>query len=100
MHKWIILGIFVFLAFSGKAQTKYSIDLKPPKERRVPVKYFIEQTKSNVKESSEIRKKHRALRKESRKIRRHTYHIQTKKVKRRMRRSFKEAEEFNRKILW
>jgi hypothetical protein len=80
----------------GQNQYIYSIDIKPTKERRVPVKYYIEQVKLNVKTSNAIKEKHRVLRKNSKKIRKRTYNIQTHAVKKRMRKSLKEAENYNR----
>lgn len=90
----IILSISnLFVCFG---QPRYSIDIEPPKNRRIPISYLISQSSEKIKESKRIRKKHRIERKTSKKIIKHTYSIQTKKVRKRMRKSRKKAEIFNR----
>lgn len=96
MLRILNITVFFLLILPVGAQPKYCIDIEPPKNRRVPVAFYIEQTKENAKISKELRVKHRTLNKKSKEIRKHTYSIQTKKVKRRMRNSKKQAEKFNR----
>ncbi|MDD3773419.1 MAG: hypothetical protein PHC38_12315 [Weeksellaceae bacterium] len=97
LHGLLYLSLFVFVSVSvqGQRNTRYSVDLNPPDKRRVPLEYFIEQTKTNFKEASELRKKRRINKKVSRKIQKHTYNNQTSAVKKRMRQSAKKADEFN-----
>jgi hypothetical protein len=92
--------IFFVLIFSGfkpvKAQYKYSIDIKTQKSRSVPLKYRITKAKESIKTNKELRKKKRSAIKSSKKIKKHTYRIQTREVKKRMKMSNKKAENFNK----
>lgn len=94
-------AIFLFLLFCfnfkiANAQYRYSIDIETAKSRRVPLKFAINEAKVNLKESTEHRKKKKLELKASKQIRKHTYSIQTRKVKKRMNKSLKKAECFNR----
>jgi hypothetical protein len=97
LHGLLYLSLFVFVSISAQGQSndRYSVDLKTPDKRRVPLEYFIKQTKADLKNASEIRKKRRLNKKVSKKIRKQTYNNQTNAVKRRMRQSAKKADEFN-----
>lgn len=97
LHWLLYLSLLVFVSISaqGQSNTRYSVDLNPPDKRRVPLEYFIKQTKADLKNASEIRKKRRLNKKVSKKIRKQTYNNQTNAVKKRMRRSAKKADEFN-----
>jgi len=75
---------------------RYSVDLKSPKSRRVPLGEKIVSVKEQIKKNAEINKKHRIQNRDSRKVRRHTYRIQDKKVKKRMKKSQKKAECHNK----
>jgi len=86
------LIITVTLVF---AQSRYSIDVKT-KDRRVPVKYFVQKSKTKYIEAIAWRKKKRLENKHSRKTRKRIYSLQTKKVKKRMKLSKKKAQNFNR----
>lgn len=89
--------IVIFINLSGFGQgVKYSIDLEPLKNRRVPVKFFVEQLKQSIKTSSDARKLQKLETKTSKKIRKHMFSIQTKEVKKRMRHSRKIADFHNR----
>ena len=86
---------FNFKIVNAQLQYRYSIDIETKKSRRVPLKYAVNEAKENFKESAEHRKKKRIKLKTSKQIRKHTYSIQTRKVKKRMRNSRKKAEYFN-----
>jgi hypothetical protein len=92
--------LYIFLVFWNGAgvlaQKNYSIDFGTLTNRRVPISYFIEQTQQNIKVSAQVRKEHRLENRESRRIRKHTYAIQTKEVKKRMKESRKKADFYNR----
>lgn len=87
-----LLIICATLVFS---QDKYSIDVKI-KQRRVPVKYFVNESKTKFVEARAWRKRKRIENKTSKKIRKRTYRLQTKEVKKRMKRSEQKAQIFNR----
>jgi len=53
------------------------------------------QMKETVKTDREYRKRKRETLKESKRIRKHTYSIQSRQVKQRMRKAYKKAEMFN-----
>ena len=96
-------AIFLFLLFcfnfkilNAQLQYRYSIDIETKNSRRVPLKYTVNEAKENFKESTEHRKKKRIELKLSKQIRKHIYSIQTREVKKRMRKSRKKAEYFNR----
>ena len=74
---------------------RYSIDINKTKNRRVALKEKIETTKKQLKENLNTNKKHRIQDRDSRKVKRHTYKIQDKKVKKRMKKSKKKAEYYN-----
>lgn len=97
LHGLSIFGLFLFISVlaQGQSNTRYSVDLDPPDKRRVPLNYFIQQTKTDFKDASELRKKRRINKKVSKKIRKQTYNNQSKAVKKRMRESAKKADEFN-----
>ena len=96
------IGAIIFLVInlsifrSVYAQYNYSIDTKELKARRVPLKFKVTQTKQTINKNLEIRKKKRIAKKVSRQISRHTYSIQTREVKRRMRKARKRAENNNK----
>ena len=97
MKKLFIITTQLFvLLLPVCGQPRYSVDIEPPKNRHVPLAFYISQVKENIKTSKELAKKHRLARKKSKKIQKHIYNIQTKKVKRRMRKSKRQAENFNR----
>jgi hypothetical protein len=97
LHGLLYMSLFVLISVSaqGQSNNRYSVDLKTPDKRRVPLEYFIKQTKTDLKNASEIRKKRRLNKKISKKTRKQTYNNQTNAVKKRMRRSEKKADEFN-----
>ncbi len=78
------------------AQYKYSIDIKSRGGQRAPLKYAVLKVKKDFQATAEIRKKIRTEEKVSKKIKKHTYKIQTAKVKKRMRKSEKIAKNYNR----
>ncbi len=95
--KAIILTIVLLSVFSAvNAQYKYSIDIKSRGGQRAPMKYAVLSAKKDFQATSAIRKKIRTDEKVSKKIKRHTYKIQTLKVKKRMRKSEKTAKNYNR----
>jgi hypothetical protein len=91
----ILFLLLMTIAVNAQGQYQYSIDLKEKENRHIPISYRISQVKENIKQASAYRQKHRFERKTSNQIRRHTYNIQTRKVKKRMRKSLKKSEEFN-----
>lgn len=94
--KVIFLGlIFLFCSNLANAQGKYSIDSKKLKNRRIPVAYFISESAKELKVAHEWRKRNRMEQRDSRKIRKHTYSIQTKEVKKRMKHSVDKAQRYN-----
>jgi hypothetical protein len=91
--------IMVILCCDSKAlwaQYQYSIDIEVKRSRRVPIKFVVLKTVASVNATVEHRKKKRGELKLSKKIRKHTYRIQSRKVKKRMRKSRKKAEDNNR----
>ncbi len=93
---FIILTIsFLFLSVFSLAQGKYSIDVKS-KDRKVPVSYFVNQTKVQFKDAREWRKMKRIKDKGSKKTKRHVYNIQTREVKKRMKKSERKSDNYNR----
>lgn len=97
MKKKITLLSFLLIIgiTSGFTQDKYSIDVKI-KNRRVPVKYFVNESKTKFIEAKQWRKQKRIENKTSKKIRKRTYRLQTREVKKRMKRSEQKAQIFNR----
>jgi hypothetical protein len=86
----------LFLAINNAhGQYQYSIDIKDKSSRHLPIGIKLSQMHETMKQNSEIRQKHQVERKTSRKIRRHTYGIQTDKVKKRMKKSRKKAKKNN-----
>lgn len=94
----IIICVFFCLGVAAEsdAQGRYSIDVKNKNNRDLPIAYIISQTGMQIKEAKEWRKNNRLERKISRKTERRFYHIQTQEVKKRMKRSEKKAENYNR----
>lgn len=93
----IFLGVFLFcISKSSVAQYQYSIDIEVKKARRVPVKFAVLKAFDSVDASMEHRKKKRGELKRSKKLRKHIYRIQSREVKKRMRKSRKKAENNNR----
>ena len=77
-------------------KNRYSIE-NNVKNRRIPIKFFLKQTKESLILELKTRKKRRVSKRISRKIIRHTYSIQTHKTKQRMRKTRKEAEDYNQR---
>lgn len=99
LYKFGTIIIFV-LAFSSlktiNAQYSYSIDINTNSARNVPLKYAVTQARKNIKKSAKLREKKRNTLKDSKKIRKHTYSIQTREVKKRMRKTSKKADNYNK----
>lgn len=99
LYKFGCLVLFLLFFSSFKpvnAQYHYSIDIEAKKSRRVPLKYAIVRLKETTKTSRELKKKKRNEIKSSKKIKKHTYSIQKYEVKKRMRKSAKKAEYYNK----
>lgn len=91
-----ILFFLVLLSpFMGIAQYKYSIDIAAPKKNRVPIKEQYQIAKQELEESREKAQ----IRKENAKVSKmtinHTYSIQTRKVRQRMKQSRCRAAQYN-----
>lgn len=94
----MFLSIFL-LVRPAKAQYKYSIDLNNNIGRRTTVKSWLINTKNNFIASKEWRKNKKIEEKISKKIRKHSYKIQKSYVKKRMKRSWKSADNHNKNKL-
>ncbi len=86
----------VFNINSSYGQYQYSFDLNNVKARHVPVMFRLKQLKGTVKDDIAHYKEKRIERKTSRKTRKHAYAIQTHEVKKRMRKSSKNAVHHNK----
>jgi hypothetical protein len=93
-----IFIIFGFLSISNTifGQKNYSIDIEKRKNRKIPISFVIKQTKSNLQNNFKNRRKLYLQNKVSRKTENHTYNIQSMKVKKRMKRSKRIAENHNK----
>jgi len=87
--------ICFFIVFIAHGQSRYSIDVNSSIDRSVSLSFFISQTKETIITNRAVRTKKRNATKESEKIKKHCYRIQTKEIKKRMRQSIKRAEYFN-----
>lgn len=100
-YKYTILLLF-FLIIGNKSfsqEQKYSIDNKSFKSRRVSVSYFLKTSLKEFKDYQKRKKEKRIENKLSKKIRKHIYSIQSKHVKKRMKRAKRKAYNYNnRKI--
>jgi len=92
----ICIVLFSLKGPIASAQKNYSIDINAQKKRSVSIGFFIQQSKEKIKSAGKNRKRKRAEIKLSKKIRKHTYSIQTKEVKKRMKKSGKKAKRYNR----
>jgi preprotein translocase subunit SecF len=95
----VMLLMFFILNYNNtyaQYSFRYSLDLKSPKKRRVPIGEKIVIKKEQLKKNVETNKKHRIQNRDSRKVRRHTYRLQSKEVKKRMKKSKKKAEYHNK----
>ena len=77
-------------------QLRYSIDIEPAKNRHVDLSYGIKTAKEDIKTNHQIRVKHRVERRDSHRTWKHTCKIQTKKVRKHMRKERKDADFFYR----
>lgn len=99
-YKFIAIFMFFSLFLWGKPglcqkKYRYSIDVKEQKNRRVPLVFWLTETKSNFSEAKEWRKNKRIEERNSKKIRKHAYKIQKGYVQKRMKQSLKRAEWHN-----
>jgi len=95
LKKVIPLLICFFIVSVSYSQIRYSIDVNSDIERRVSLRFFITQTAESFKTNRAVRIKKRISTKESAKIRKHIYRIQTRETKKRMHQSVKKADYFN-----
>jgi len=95
LKKVIHLLICFFIGFIAHAQSHYSIDVNSSIDRSVSLSFIISQTKETIKTTRAVRTKKRYATKDSDKIRKHIYRIQTREIKKRMRQSMKKAYYFN-----
>lgn len=92
----ILFFISTLIAVPCFGQLKYSIDIEPAKNRQIDLSYRMTTIKETIKTNHQIRVKHRVDRRESRKTWKHTCRIQTKKVRKHMKRERRDADFFYR----
>lgn len=98
MHKTVMFMFFVLLSmgcYPQKAYSRYSIDIKQPQKRNVPIGFLIQQSKQKLSENINSQKKLSKQKQIARKQQKRAYAIQTNIVQKQMKLSKKEAQRYN-----
>lgn len=95
----LIILLLLQIPFVCFAQYHYNIDVEPLKKRRLNISDFYHQTKSSLTGSKALRKKKRIETKVSKETKRHTYNNQTKVVRKRMKKTEKNAKHHNNRTI-
>jgi hypothetical protein len=92
----ILVGIMLILCYKAHGQWQYCIDINPPKERKVELRFWINKKIATYKVERENYKNKKAVERYSRRLCKKHFRLQTRKVKRRMRKS-KRISRYNNK---
>lgn len=95
----LVIILLLLVPFVSLAQYHYNIDVEPLKKRRLNVSEFIIKSKSNFKVAKELQKRKRIETKISKETKRHTYNNQTRVVRKRMKKTEKNAKHYNNRTI-